>query len=260
MSHDTVRFRFKLPRKTPVLGLPVGKHFKLFAPNRKGKIDGQWNGHADAEACLHEIERKYTPCSSDVDTGYVDLVIKVYKGASMERFPDGGKMSQYLDSLKVGDAITVSGPWGMIEYLGNGALKVGKELRSCARLGMIAGGTGITPMLQIISAILKNSADPTVISLLYANKTESDILLRGMLEGLREMCPDRFKLWYTLDRPPKGWIYSIGFIDEAMIKEHMPPPGPDTLVLMCGPPPMVKCACIANLDALGYDKKSQAAF
>ena len=37
-----------------------------------------------------------------------------------------------------------------------------------------------------------------------------------------------------------------------MLKEHMPPPGPDTQILMCGPPPMINFACIPNLEKLGY--------
>jgi cytochrome-b5 reductase len=45
-----------------------------------------------------------------------------------------------------------------------------------------------------------------------------------------------------------------------MIKSVLPAPGPDTVVLMCGPPPMVKFACKANLDALGYDKNDQLCF
>jgi cytochrome-b5 reductase len=45
-----------------------------------------------------------------------------------------------------------------------------------------------------------------------------------------------------------------------MIKAHLPPPGPDTLVLMCGPPPMIKFACIANLEKLGYTKEMMVCF
>ena len=101
LSHDTVRFRFVLPKATPVLGLPVGKHFKLYCPNPAGKVAGQWNGREDPESDETEIERKYTPTTSDAEVGYVDLVIKVYKGGVIDRFPDGGKMSQYMDTLKV---------------------------------------------------------------------------------------------------------------------------------------------------------------
>ena len=43
---------------------------------------------------------------------------------------------------------------------------------------MIAGGTGITPMLQIIRAALKNPLDRTKLSLIYANVNVEDILLR----------------------------------------------------------------------------------
>ena len=101
LSHDTVRFRFVLPKATPVLGLPVGQHIKVYAPTPKGKKAGEWNGKEDDEGEDGEIERKYTPTTSDDDTGYVDLVLKVYKGGVIDRFPDGGKMSQYFDTLKV---------------------------------------------------------------------------------------------------------------------------------------------------------------
>jgi len=45
-----------------------------------------------------------------------------------------------------------------------------------------------------------------------------------------------------------------------MIAEHLPGPQEESLVLMCGPPPMVKFACKQNLDKLGYGKTQQVAF
>ena len=45
-----------------------------------------------------------------------------------------------------------------------------EELRRATHLGLIAGGTGITPMLQIIKAVLKDSEDTTTVSLLFANQ------------------------------------------------------------------------------------------
>mmetsp|Transcript_23033 Transcript_23033/g.63048 ORF Transcript_23033/g.63048 Transcript_23033/m.63048 type:complete len:143 (-) Transcript_23033:335-763(-) len=68
------------------------------------------------------------------------------------------------------------------------------------------------------------------------------------------------QVWYTLDRPPEGWAYSTGFITDVMISEHLPPPADDTLILMCGPPPMIEYACKANLNKLGYSKDAQVAF
>jgi ferredoxin-NADP reductase len=81
--------------------------------------------------------------------GYVDLVIKVYKGGLIDAFPDGGKMSQYLNSLSVGAQVDISGPWGANEYLGRGVFKVGVQTLRATKVGMLAGGTGITPMLQV---------------------------------------------------------------------------------------------------------------
>ena len=175
ISHDTVRLRFVLPKATPVLGLPIGKHFKIYAPMAKvvkPKKAGEWNGREDMEQERTEIERKYTPTTSDDEVGYVDLVIKVYKGGVVDRFPDGGKMSQYLGGLKPGDKVDVTGPVGTHTYLGNGKFKSGTKEHTCKKLGMMAGGTGLTPMLQVIAAVLKNPADPTQLYLIYANQTE----------------------------------------------------------------------------------------
>ena len=261
LSSDTKRLRFALPSPDMILGLPVGKHFKVYCPNKKGAVKGEWNGKADPELDETEIERKYTPTSSDDDRGFVELVIKVYKSGVVPRFPDGGKMSQYCDSLKVGDTLDVSGPWGVIEYKGRGTWLYGKrEITNMTQVGMMAGGTGITPMLQIITAVLKDPKDKTKLSLLFANQTESDILVRDHLEALKKRHPDRFDLWYTIDRPPANWNYSSGFVTADMIASHLPPPSDTTLVLMCGPPPMVQFACKANLDKLGYNKSRQLAF
>jgi len=61
ISHDVKRFRFALPRKTDVLGLPIGQHISLKYVDAEGK----------------EVQRSYTPVSSDDDLGFVDFVIKV---------------------------------------------------------------------------------------------------------------------------------------------------------------------------------------
>lgn len=57
-----------------------------------------------------------------------------------------------------------------------------------------------------------------------------------------------------------GWKYSKGFVSDTMIKEHLPAPGDDTLIVMCGPPPMIKFACLPNLDKLGYSESQRFAY
>lgn len=125
---------------------------------------------------------------------------------------------------------------------------------------MIAGGTGITPMLQLIRAIAKDSEDKTKVSLLYANQTEKDILLRDELEEVAKNHPDQVKIWYTVDTSTEGWKYSTGFVNAEMISNHMYPPSSDTIVLMCGPAPMINYACTPNLDKLEYDPKLRFAY
>ncbi|XP_057712133.1 NADH-cytochrome b5 reductase 3-like [Corythoichthys intestinalis] len=249
VSHDTRKFRFALPSGEHVLGLPVGQHIYLSA-----KIDGKL------------VVRPYTPTSSDDDKGYVDLVIKVYFKNVHPKFPEGGKMSQYLESLGIDDTIDFRGPSGLLVYKGKGVFAIQDDKKSPAvtktakHVGMIAGGTGITPMLQLITAVMKDPQDQTVCHLLFANQTEKDILLRPELEEIQVNHPERFKLWFTVDRAPANWDYSEGFINETMVREHLPPPSADTLVLMCGPPPMIQFACNPNLDKVGHAAERRFAF
>ena len=106
-------------------------------------------------------------------------------------------------------------------------------------IGMLAGGTGITPMLQIIRAVVKNSDDDTRISLIYANITTDDILLREDLESLAKNHPEKFRLYLVVEKKVEGWTGGVGYISEAMIREFCPPPANDIKILICGPPPMV---------------------
>ena len=62
----------------------------------------------------------------------------------------GGRMSQYLESLKIGDAIDVKGPLGHFVYLGQGNFRHSGHPGRTTTLSMVAGGTGITPMWQVI--------------------------------------------------------------------------------------------------------------
>lgn len=59
-------------------------------------------------------------------------------------------------------------------------------------------------MLQLVRHITKDPKDETKLSLLFANQTEKDILLRDELEQVAEEHPDQFKLWYTVDRATEG--------------------------------------------------------
>ena len=57
--------------------------------------------------------RSYTPVTGNEILGEVTFIIKVYKAGVHPKFPNGGKLSQHLDSLKIGDTIEMKGPKGM---------------------------------------------------------------------------------------------------------------------------------------------------
>lgn len=268
ITHDTKRIRLDTGGQRCILGLPVGKHIVIYAPNPASSgSSGKWNGKDDPEKVKTEIDRKYTPVTGDEVFGYVDLVIKVYRSGtttmpdgSKVTWSDGGKVSKYLDDKKPGDYLDINGPFGVNEYLGCGAFKLPGRTITVKHVAMMAGGSGLTPMLQVVTAALLNPNDKCNFSMIYANKREIDILCKDLLETAVNNSNGRFKLTYTLDFPPAGWQGKTGFITQEMIKECLPAPSDDTLVLMCGPPPMVEFACKKNLDALGYTKASMVAF
>ena len=247
VTHDTKRFRFGFPNENDILGLPTGKSISLTFDDENGE----------------QVFRSYTPVSSDNDIGFVDFVVKIYRKNEHPDFPEGGLMSQKIDTLEIGDKFGFRGPNGRLEYSGNGEFTIkqlksqggGEIIKKVSNIGMIAGGTGITPMIQIIRAVLRDEQDPTKINLLFANKKEEDIILRDKIENRREDFSDKFNFFYTLDQPPEDWDGFTGFINEEMISKTMPPPSDDTLILLCGPPKMnvlVKNA----LEEIGYSKES----
>mmetsp|Transcript_41391 Transcript_41391/g.100458 ORF Transcript_41391/g.100458 Transcript_41391/m.100458 type:complete len:814 (-) Transcript_41391:553-2994(-) len=244
LSSDTRLFRFSLPSAAHALGLPVGQHVFLKAKNAAGKL----------------VMRAYTPVADG--PGYVDFVIKVYFANVHPKFPDGGALTQIMEKMAVGDCIEAKGPMGEFIFTParnptfNNVLKGGE--RAFRNIGFISGGSGITPSLQTAVALLKQPDAEVNIWLLYANQSPADILCQDIIEDCSK--DPRFKVWYTVDRAPAGWAYSHGFIDEAMLRAHMPPPADDTVVFLCGPPPMLNFACIPNLKKIGHAESSYFTF
>lgn len=243
VSSDTSIFRFAFPDERQVLGLPIGKHV-VFSANISTKD----------EPAGELIQRKYTPISMVQQRGHVDFLVKVYHAGVHPKFPEGGIMSQYVDSLKLGDTLLMEGPRGKCMYEGFGAFTINKlQMTGKTKIGCVAGGTGITPCYQVIQAALKNQ-DGTSLSLIFGNRTVDDILLKDELQQLADNNKDNFNLYFTVDiAPPESlkWKYGVGFVDSEMMRKNLPAPGKDTLILFCGPPPFEKMMK-KNLSDLGY--------
>ena len=158
-----------------------------------------------------------------------------------------GNISAHMTTLKVGDTMKMRGPKGAMVYSPN----------MCSRIGMIAGGTGITPMLQVIRAIVRGrprngGSDRTKVDLIFANVNADDILLKQEIDDLAAE-DEGFKVYYVLNNPPEKWDGGTGFVTADMIKERLPAPAPDMKICICGPPPMVSALKKAT-ESLGYTK------
>jgi len=235
---DSYRFIFEHPNsaKGKIFGLPVGQ-FVYMRGEPEGRI----------------VLRPYTPVhpilSKDED-GTVHFLIKVYRPDSAH--DEGGAMSLYLDSLKPGAEVKVFGPAGRLRYEGCGVFSIHGQNLGIKRVSMVAGGTGITPIYQVLYAALSDEGDTTEMSLVYANHSEDDILLKKELDELAAM-HKRFKLWYIVSEKPRAeWHYGRGRVDLKALKEHLFPSADDSLALACGPDSMMEKAALPALHELGF--------
>ena len=109
--------------------------------------------------------------------------------------------------------------------------------------------------MQVLRGIFLDTLDTeTKVWVISANKTEQDILCRDELDALyAQHGPDRLKLHYVLGEASPGWTGSIGRIENDMIRERMPCPSEQGIILVCGPEPMIKYAVKPGLQAAGWD-------
>ncbi|KAF9427870.1 NADH-cytochrome b5 reductase [Entomortierella beljakovae] len=168
------------------------------------------------------VIRPYTPTSVADQTGSFDFVIKHY---------EGGPMSTHIHNLKPGDTLAVKGP--ISKY----PLKANQH----EAVTLIAGGSGITPMIQVISGLLNDKADKTKINLIFANVTPADIILKEEIDEYAKAHSDRFKVTYVVDKPVEGWKGPTGYVTAELVKKYSPDIGVGNhKVFVCGPPPMMK--------------------
>jgi cytochrome-b5 reductase len=119
---------------------------------------------------------------------------------------------------------------------------------------MLAGGTGITPIFQILQAAHKNK-DTSYFSVIFGNKTSKDILMKKELDEIKEAKNFIFNLNYLIDKHEDDWEGLVGYVNKDIIIKHLPLAGIDTIILICGPPIMCEKSKSLLLE-LGYSKDS----
>jgi ferredoxin-NADP reductase len=207
LTHNAALFIFQLPVKASLLMFP-GHHIVL-----RSRIDD------------HLVIRPYSPVTSLVrffGNGTMDNELMQSSNINgtialaVKRYPNGAMSSWLHDSLSIGDTVEMMGPMGGYYYYPN-------EYDS---IGLIAGGSGITPVLSVLMTALSNSEDETKFSLIYTNSSERDVIFRDELLQLSHKFPERFTL---------RMMNGSGRINRMVLREHLPRPSKGTQILICGP-------------------------
>ncbi|VWU51053.1 NADH-cytochrome b5 reductase, putative [Hepatocystis sp. ex Piliocolobus tephrosceles] len=244
-------FIFSYPNEYKYLGLGICKHLKFSCTNVQGKIRGKWNNKEDVEKNLNKIFRSYTPVYIDKKNNLIHFIIRVYHPDA--QFIDGGKLSTYLNRMSIKTNVEINGPYGLLEYKGNNNfVYLSKQLKITKHLVLIAGGTGMTPFFRLLNHLLFSEKDKEkhiYITFIYANRNEDEILLKSVFDGYEEQFTN-FKRVYSVDTclrsSNKNLFENIGYLNIDILKKYIlkfekldiPIKKKDTLVLLCGPPPM----------------------
>jgi cytochrome-b5 reductase len=185
-----------------------------------------------------DVVRPYTPISTNQAVGYLDLLVKDYG-------PEA-KMSHHMCTrMQVGETIQfkhvpfnvkIQAPFAYDKIL------------------LLAGGTGITPMIQALHAILGDSSSTCHVTLLYGSQHQGDVLGKPLLDQWARDYADRFTWVPILSNEPdeSDWEGERGFITRDLIDKYFVSSGSDggdsqsadkIMIMVCGPPPLYKALC-----------------
>lgn len=187
-----------------------------------------------------EVRRNYSICAPA--TGDQRLRIGV------KRIPHGVFSSYVAERLRPGDVLDIMTPTGSFST----ALHPGQR----KRYGAIAAGSGITPVLSILSTALEVEPESTAV-LVYVNRTTLGIMFLEDLEDLKNRYPDRFQLIHVLDEEPLDVEILSGRLDAGRlgrILDHLVLPEDVDEWFLCGPLPMTD---VAREVLLGYGTADQ---
>lgn len=218
-NHNTSTFVFELPNNEASL-LPVASCLVVKSSNPDALQDAKGK----------PIIRPYTPISPPDKKGELTLLVKNY---------ENGNASKHIHSLKEGDTLALKGPIPKFPYKKN----------EFEEIALIGGGSGITPLYQVVTHALSEKDNKTKFKLLFSNVTEKDILLKEEFDSLKQKFPDTFDVVYLVDQPSDTWKGLTGFINADVIKNHVGPADKKEKIkiFVCGPPGQV--AAVAGKKA-----------
>ena len=176
-----------------------------------------------------EVRRNYSICAPATDGGRRLRI-------GVKRIPDGVFSSYAAERLRPGDVLDIMTPTGSFST----ALQPGQR----KRYGAIAAGSGITPVLSILSTALEVEPESSAV-LIYVNRTTLNIMFLEDLEDLKNRYLDRFQLIHVLDEEPLDVEILSGRLDAGRldrILDHLVIPEDVDEWFLCGPLPMTDVA------------------
>ena len=159
--------------------------------------------HVTIRALIHgeDVRRSYSICANS-NTGKLRVGIK--------RLPGGAFSTYATTELKAGDVLDVMPP--------TGEFTIEPDPRAARHYAAIAAGSGITPVLSLVSTVLEVEQDSRF-TLVFGNRGAASIMFLEELEGLKDRYPDRFHLIHVLSRESGTVPLFSGRIDEEKLDQ-----------------------------------------
>lgn len=221
--------RFNLPGSLQTSGLKVGQFVG---------IRGMWDGQ--------QLVGYYSPVTLPDARGFISILAR----------GDKGFLQEWISSMRPGDSVEIKACGGLEIDLDptKKQIRFGKTV--IRKFGLIAGGSGVAPMLQIIRASLNRPYIDNIdsIRLVYAAENATELTYREVLTNFSRENSEKFKIDFVLNRPPEGWTGGVGYVDATTLKKALPPPSSDLMIAICGPPVMQR-SVKNDLISLGYNPK-----
>jgi len=178
------------------------------------------------------LTRCYSICEANT-SGRLSVAVKKV---------DGGLFSTYLnEELAVGDQLTVAGPFGEFTYPSSEGWK--------DNLVLIAGGSGITPIISILESTLIKIPDVHV-HLIYTNRSIADTMFQNRLNKLLQSYPDTLKITPVYQAVDPGWSGLSGYLDTEKLSSILVGQEANSQYYICGPSGM-KDSVLTALDYMG---------
>jgi Na+-transporting NADH:ubiquinone oxidoreductase subunit F len=196
------------------------------------------------------VTRAYSMANYPEEKGMIMLNVRI--ASPPPRAPEGtppGKMSSYIFSLKPGDEVTISGPFG--EFY---AKETDNEM--C----FIGGGAGMAPMRSHIFDQFRRLKTRRKVTYWYGARSLREAFYQEDFDAIQRDF-DNFKWYLAMSEPlpEDNWTGLTGFIHQVLYDEYLKnhPAPEDIEYYLCGPPLMLK-ACREMLDSLGVEPENIA--